>query len=148
VYIMSVEGSTRATQMESTSDTQSMFLSEGWKYLMGMHGTYTVSVKRWRISLYGVGTKIEESSDGVFPVKMMFVVDERGFCPGMQEEIVIAFWQCLWKCFWCRSSARQQGDTSRKVASTRAMKIVCTFCNLAQGSMLLCFCVFAGTGVQ
>jgi hypothetical protein len=29
VYIMSVEGSTRATQMESTSDTQSVFLSEG-----------------------------------------------------------------------------------------------------------------------
>jgi hypothetical protein len=46
VYIMSVEGSTRATQMESTSDTQSVFLSEGWKYLMGMHGTYTVSVKK------------------------------------------------------------------------------------------------------
>jgi hypothetical protein len=46
VYIMSVEGSTRATQMESTLDTQSVFLSEGWKYLMRMHGTYTVSVKR------------------------------------------------------------------------------------------------------
>jgi hypothetical protein len=29
VYIMSVEGSTRATQMESTLDTQSVFLSEG-----------------------------------------------------------------------------------------------------------------------
>jgi hypothetical protein len=45
VYIMSVEGSTRTTLMESSSDTQSVFLSEGWKYLMGMHGTYTVSVK-------------------------------------------------------------------------------------------------------
>ena len=45
VYIMSVEGSTRTTLMESSSDTQSVFLSEGWKYLMAMHGTYTVSVK-------------------------------------------------------------------------------------------------------
>jgi hypothetical protein len=46
VYIMRVEGSTRATQTESILDTQSVFLSEGWKYLMGMHGTYTVSVKK------------------------------------------------------------------------------------------------------
>jgi hypothetical protein len=45
VYIMSVEGSTRTTLMESSLGTQSVFLSEGWKYLMGMHGTYTVSVK-------------------------------------------------------------------------------------------------------
>jgi hypothetical protein len=45
VYIMSVEGSTRTTLMEISSDTQSVFLSEGWKYLMGLHGTFTVSVK-------------------------------------------------------------------------------------------------------
>jgi hypothetical protein len=45
VYIVSVEGSTRTTLMESSSDTQSVFLSEGRKYLMGMHGTYTVSAK-------------------------------------------------------------------------------------------------------